>query len=82
MVPRTSHGVGQYDLERASTWAMIGFGKPQSEVMEADKSEENSQEDRAGERLVSCPLATGGGEGKEIDYKKVTKRSQASLFQT
>lgn len=74
--------MGQYDLERASTWAMIGFGKPQSEKKEADKSEENSQEDGAGERLVSCPLTTEAGEGKEIDYKKVTKRSQASLFQT
>ena len=73
--------MGQYDLERASTWAMIGFGKPQSEIMEADKSEENGQEDGAGERLVSCPLTTEGGERKEIDYKKVTKRSQAKLFQ-
>ena len=61
---------------------MIGLDKPQSEIMEADKSEEDSQEDRAGERLVSCPLVTEAGEGKEIDYKKVTKRSLASLFQT
>ena len=64
--------MGQYDLERASTWAMIGSGKPQSETMEADKMVETSREVREGERLVSPPLVTESGEGKEIDYKKVT----------
>ena len=62
--------MGQYDLERASTWAMIGSGKPHSETLEADKIEE--REVRAGERLVSPHLVTGSGEVKEIDYKKVT----------
>ena len=64
--------MGQYDLERASTWAMIGSGKPQSEPMEADKIAETSREVRAGERLVSPHLVTDSGEVKEIDYKKVT----------
>ena len=31
---RTSHGVGQYDLERAATWALIGSNKPDDQPSE------------------------------------------------
>ena len=51
---------------------MIGSGKPQSEILEADKSVESRQEVRARERLVSSPVVTESCEVKEIDYKKVT----------
>ena len=50
---------------------MIGSGKPQSEILEADKSVESRQEVRAGERLVSSPVVTESCEVKDIDYKKV-----------
>ena len=58
--------MGQYDLERASTWAMIGSGERSKEVSTG----------LSGERSVRTQLVSesGGGQDQptpEIDYKKV-----------
>ena len=53
---RQSHGVSQYDLERAATWAMIGSNKS---ITNDSKSEQEA-----------IPVQMKN-ETSEIDYKKV-----------
>ena len=64
-MPRTSHGVGQYDLERASTWAMIGSttSKPEPEPGPGP------QQPQAAPPQPSHPQVTS--KEPEVDYKKV-----------
>ena len=61
-MPRTSHGVGQYDLERASTWAMIGSSKP-------PEAEPGPQQPSAAP--LQPPPPQVGSKEPEVDYKKV-----------
>ena len=61
-MPRTSHGVGQYDLERASTWAMIGSSKP-------PEPGPGHQQPPAAPLQPSPPQV--GSKEPEVDYKKV-----------
>ena len=63
-MPRTSHGVGQYDLERASTWAMIGSSKPP----EAEPGPGPQQPPAA---PPQPPPPQVGSKEPEVDYKKV-----------
>ena len=57
---RQSHGVSQYDLERAATWAMIGSNKSQ------DTGEPRGQES------TGTVNTDGGNKDSQIDYKKVS----------
>ena len=55
---RQSHGVSQYDLERAATWAMIGSNKSQAGGEETERSQESTG-----------PVIS---DSCQIDYKKVS----------
>ena len=57
---RQSHGVSQYDLERAATWAMIGSNKPQGAV-----------ETPRGQKSTETVNTNSGNKESQIDYKKV-----------
>ena len=65
-MPRTSHGVGQYDLERASTWAMIGSSKPPEP---GPGPGPGPQQPPAAPPQPPPPQV--GSKEPEVDYKKV-----------
>ena len=67
LLPRTSHGVGQYDLERASTWAMIGSttSKPEPEPGPGPQQPPAAP-------LQPQPAQVTSKE-PEVDYKKVQR---------
>ena len=59
---RQSHGVSQYDLERAATWAMIG----------SNKSQEPAETQRGHQATVRANSDDEKEDGSQIDYKKVS----------
>ena len=66
---RQSHGVSQYDLERAATWAMIGSNK--GAVMhnrDGFQSDTKTREESSDKDLSKNKTS-------EIDYKKVRYRN-------
>ena len=63
---RTSHGVGQYDLERAATWAMIGSNKQEDDVKQ-HVSGVITPKQSVTETVTTKPSSVS----QEIDYKKV-----------
>ena len=58
---RQSHGVSQYDLERAATWALIGSNKSQ-----------DTGGEQHGQESTSTVNSDGGNKDSQIDYKKVS----------
>ena len=66
---RQSHGVSQYDLERAATWAMIGSNKgPGLNHRDGFQSDRKSGEESSHDDLTKNKTS-------EIDYKKVRYRN-------
>ena len=67
LLPRTSHGVGQYDLERASTWAMIGSStsKPEPEPGPGTQQQPAAPLQPPPQQVTS--------KEPEVDYKKVQR---------
>ena len=61
---RQSHGVSQYDLERAATWAMIGSNKSQG----AGQTQPGLQS--TGRESVEA-VRENQNQTNQIDYKKV-----------
>lgn len=65
---RTSHGVGQYDLERAATWALIGKNQPEQPQQQHQSSVTPNNTETVNDK-VHCSDSSS-----EIDYKKVNHK--------
>ena len=66
---RTSHGVGQYDLERAATWALIGKNQPEQPQPQHQSFETAANNTETVNDKVQCSDSSS-----EIDYKKVNHK--------